>query len=265
MNKHVASKILWLVPLAWAPGACSTDGPVDIGHNVAELSDFAASWDGYAEAASFPKSGSDRVRLILHPNGEGTLELGDAAPVPPPTRAEGGYLLSGVGGSEGSVDDAFRDGFKYPVHEARVEVGRIRFGISPLDLYGAWCALVPPVPNEQAASGYACGSSSGGKSSMPEDCFFSYPGADPMVFDQVPVDCGIFDLCVGGIGGRTCTCTASACGARVTPTDGVSLDGYSVVVDAALDPGGTTLVGTLVIKDGPSKVDRITIRMLKTP
>jgi hypothetical protein len=262
MNKYVASKILWLVPLAWAPGACSSDGPVDIGHNVAELSDYAASWDGYAEATSFPKSGSDRVRLILHPDGEGTLEIGDAPPVPPPTQAEGGYLLAGVGGAEGSLEEAFRDGFKYPVHEARVEAGRIRFGISPWDLYGAWCALVPPVPNAEAPSGYACGASGGSMSYMPEACSFSYPTADPRVSDQVPVDCGIFELCVGG---RTCTCTATTCGARVTPSDGVSLDAYSVVLDAALDATGTTLMGTLAIKDGESKVDRITIRMAKAP
>ena len=54
MSKSIASKILWLVPLAWAPGACSTNGPVDIGHDGAELSDYAASWDGYGEAVSFP-------------------------------------------------------------------------------------------------------------------------------------------------------------------------------------------------------------------
>jgi hypothetical protein len=264
MSKSIASKILWLVPLAWAPGACSTDGPVDIGHDGAELSDYAASWDGYGEVASFPESGSDRVRLILHANGEGTLELGDIAPLPPPTQAEGGYLIdTGAGGRGGTPTDAFRDGFKYPVYEARVEAGRIRFGIDPLDLYGAWCALVPPVPNELSPSGYACGAISGARNyDGLDDCAFQFATSDPMEpYVLVPVDCGIFELCSGG---GPCTCTASACGPYVIPSDGSSLDNYPVVVDAAIDPAGTMLTGTLAIKDGVN-TQRITIRMQRAP
>ena len=258
MIKNVASKILWLIPLAWAPAACSTDGPIDIGRDVAELSDYAANWDGYGEAASFPEAGSDRVRLVLHANGEGTLELGDAAPLPPPTQAEGGYLMgTGTGGNAGTAD-AFRDGFKYPVHEARVEAGRIRFGIDPLDLYGAWCALVPPVRNEVAPSGYACGSSRSGMDSSPEACFFY---GDPMSLESMAVDCGIYRMCMYG---GPCTCTASACGAHVTPSDGMSLDNYAIVVDAAIDPAGTALTGTLAIKDSGT-TNRITIRMQRAP
>jgi hypothetical protein len=263
MSKSIASKILWLVPLAWAPGACSTDGPVDIGHDVAELSDYAASWDGYGEAVSFPEAGSDRVRLILNANGEGTLELGDAPPLPSPTQAEGGYLVDNGKFGAGEMANAFRDGFKYPVHEARVEAGRIRFGIDPLDIYGAWCALVPPVPNPQVPSGYACGPGGGGRSTGLDTCYFGFPSGDPMVPDSVnvPVDCGIFELCIGA---GPCTCTASACAPHVTPSDANSLANYHVIVDAAVDPAGTTLTGTLAIGSDPSG-ERITIRMQRAP
>jgi hypothetical protein len=263
MSKSIASKILWLVPLAWAPGACSTDGPVDIGHDGAELSDYAASWDGYGEAVSFPESGSDRVRLILNANGEGTLELGDAPPVPTPTQAEGGYLVDTSAGGPGTPTNAFRDGFKYPVHEARVEAGRIRFGIDPFDLYGAWCALVPPVPNPQRPSGYACGVSGSANNLAPDECFFDFPTGDPMEpWLTVPTDCGIWVVCGGG---GPCTCTASACGPNVTPSDGISLDNYPVVVDAAVDPAGTILTGTLAIKEAVDNTLRITIRMQRAP
>jgi len=222
---------------------------------VAELSDYAASWDGYGEAASFPESGSDRVRLVLHANGEGTLEVGDAAPLPPPTQAEGGYLMnSGTGGNAGT-EGAFRDGFKYPVHEARVEAGRIRFGIDPLDLYGAWCALVPPMPNDGVPSGYACGTPSSGMNSPPDQCFFYTP-------QETPVDCGIYRMCMYG---GPCTCTASACGPHVTPSDGMSLENYIVVVDAAIDSAGTSLTGTLAIKEDGGSTNRITIRMQRAP
>ena len=42
------------------------------------------------------------------------------------------------------------------------------------------------------------------------------------------------------------------------PSDGSSLDNYPVVVDAAIDPAGTMLTGTLAIKDGVN-TQRITI------
>ena len=264
MSKSIASKILWLVPLAWAPGACSTNGPVDIGHDGAELSDYAASWDGYGEVASFPESGSDRVRL--DPPRERRRNAGARRhPAVAAANAGRGRLphRHRRGWKGRDATDAFRDGFKYPVYEARVEAGRIRFGIDPLDLYGAWCALVPPVPNELRPSGYACGAISGARNyDGLDDCAFQFATSDPMEpYVLVPVDCGIFELCSGG---GPCTCTASACGPNVIPSDGSSLDNYPVVVDAAIDPAGTMLTGTLAIKDGVN-TQRITIRMQRAP
>ena len=85
--------------------------------------------------------------MILHANGEGTLELGDIAPLPPPTQAEGGYLIdTGAGGRGGTPTDAFRDELKTGLRSAggsRPDSFRNR----PPDLYGAWCALVLLVPN----------------------------------------------------------------------------------------------------------------------
>jgi hypothetical protein len=265
ITRSLAAKLVWLLPLTVAPGACSTDAPVDIGHDVAKLSDYAANWDGYAEAATFPKGGSDRVRLRLDDTGEGTLEIGDAPRVPVPTQAEGGYLLDDVdnkgAGGAGGASGAFRDGFQYPVHQARVEAGRIRFGIDPLDLYGAWCKFVSPVVNETAPSGYACGASGGSRSldKSPNECEFQTASGDPTQPNRIPVDCGIYDLCVGP---GVCTCTSTACGPHVIPTDGTSLDAYPIVVDAAIDATGTSLTGTLAMKSGET-TERITIRMLK--
>ena len=48
-------KLRWLLPLVLAPVACSDGPPVDIGHGQALISDYAASWDGYAEAYTFPE------------------------------------------------------------------------------------------------------------------------------------------------------------------------------------------------------------------
>src|SRR4051812_1872769 len=64
--------------------ACSNDsGSVDVGRNVgSQLADYAASWDGYAEAYVFD-DGSDHVRIPLDAAGQGTLVVGDQAPPPP--------------------------------------------------------------------------------------------------------------------------------------------------------------------------------------
>lgn len=262
MTKSLASKLVWLLPLAMTPSACSSDGPVDIGHDMAKLSDYAANWDGYAEAAAFPKAGSDRVRLRLDPNGEGTLEIGNAAALPAPTQAEGGYLLDNTGaGGAGWTGQAFRDGFQYPIHQARVEEGRIRFGIDPLDLYGAWCKFVPPLQNQLAPSGYACGPEGGGRSvgQTPDICEYQTPSSDPLNPNRINIDCGIYELCVGS---GVCTCTAASCGPHVVPPDGTDLDNYPIVIDAAIDASGNVLTGTMAIKSS-SATDRITIRMLK--
>ncbi|HEY4185772.1 MAG TPA: hypothetical protein VGP07_11940 [Polyangia bacterium] len=96
----------------------------------------------------------------------------------------------------------------------------------------------------------------------PPMCEFQLPTSDPSHNDIVPVDCGIYSLCVGG---GPCTCTATACGSHVMPSDGTSLDNYRVMVDAAIDQSGTSLTGTLAIKDSAGTVNRITIRLQKNP
>src|SRR5262245_9474401 len=69
--------------------ACSGGDPT-VTTSGNQVSDYAATWDGYAEAFTF-EDGSDRVRLTIHANGEGTIEVGDSAPLPPPTDPNVGY------------------------------------------------------------------------------------------------------------------------------------------------------------------------------
>src|SRR5450432_936374 len=95
MMKNVGSRAL--VALLCGAGfsaACSGGGAVNIGNTAvigSQLSDYAASWDGYAEAYTFMPDGSDRVRLTIDANGQGTLEVGNAALLPPPTDPNVGY------------------------------------------------------------------------------------------------------------------------------------------------------------------------------
>jgi hypothetical protein len=115
------------------------------------------------------------------------------------------------------------------------------------------------VPNESAASGFACGGDGGSMSLDNNTCEFQRGGTSTMQPIRTPVDCGIYQLCVGA---GVCTCTSTACGPHVIPTDGTSLDDYPIVIDAAIDAAGTALTGTLAIKTGGA-TERITVRMQK--
>ena len=257
--------LVLLVSIAAFHSACGNGRDVDIGHTAAQLSDFAATWDGYAEAKTFDPGGSDRVRLVLDPSGVGTLEVGDGAALPTPTTAEGGYLLEDKGlDGIGGVDELVREGFKFPVHEARVESGRIRLGIDPHEIFGAWCSLTPPFVNSGAASGYSCGPAVSGTNTDDQGntvCIYSTGGGPEQAQSEVVVDCGIMYTCMAY---NPCTCTASACGPRVVPA-GTLLDRYDAMVDAAISQDGQTLTGTLAIKSSSGDTSRITVRMQKSP
>jgi hypothetical protein len=234
----------------WSALACSDGGNVDIGTNTgANLSDYAASWDGHAEAYTFPGTTSDRVRLTLDANGHGHLQFGDAQLLPPATDPNVGYPPGAdltfaplVSGSE------VRDGFEYPVYGVRVETNRVRFGVWSRDLYAGWCSLQTMTYAIDGGGVYTClppspGGTIEGGTGM--ECALLDASRTPEAFD-----CLKLALCetVG-----VCTCSATGCAPEPAPADDTL---FPVTFDGALDPGGTTLVGTLVLN-----VDRVTVRL----
>lgn len=248
-----------LLPLLLAPVACSDGAPVDLGHGQALISDYAANWDGYAEAYAFPDGSSDRVRIVMDATGEGTLQVGDAALDPTPT--DPNVPLP-------SVPGRFHDGFRYPIHAATVEAGRIRFKIDPGTRWASWCAIQVPYARTESLTGYVC-------VDLPDDKEFTDKGLtgectvwqhDPADTDPsngvtltnpMPVSCNRYNPCVYGI----CACTASSCAYDPTVPHP---DGLSVDVDGALADDGASLVGTLAIHpdwDHPDVADRLTIRL----
>src|SRR6185369_16576824 len=144
---------------------CSTDGPVDIGSRQmigSQLTDYAATWDGYAEAFNFWPDGSDRVRLVVDGSGHGTLEIGDAAPIPPATDPNVGYPPGGYStfspvnvGAQGRLAPLV-EGFRYPLHGVAVDADRIHLGVDPADLYTGWCPLQTSYPADAAQGFYSC-------------------------------------------------------------------------------------------------------------
>ena len=186
---------------------CSSGDAVNIGNTQAigsELADYAAIWDGYAEAHTFG-DGSDHVHLTIDASGQGFLQFGDSAPPPAPTDPSVGYPPGAAGfGGPGTVTSTPLPGFLYPIHSAGVQAERIQLGVDPNDLYSAWCAIVPSFPNATQSTGYGC---------LPEFQQAGYmPGSGcsllPTGGTTEAVDCSKLDLCFMGM---VCTCTANAC------------------------------------------------------
>ena len=112
--------------------------------------DYVGKWDGYTEAYTFQPDGSNRVRLTIDAQGQGTLEVGNAALLPPPTDPNVGYPPSADGGAPSEQipqsNSGLTEGFLYPIYGTQVVANRIQLGTVPGDLYSAWCALQTPYP-----------------------------------------------------------------------------------------------------------------------
>ncbi len=232
-------------------GACSSDKPVNIGNTAigSELSDYAATWDGYAEAYAFQPDGSDRVRLTLDASGHGTLEIGNTALLSPPTDPNVAFPKNATGSvvpSPGS--GSLAEGFLYPVYAADVQADRIQLGVNPGDLWAVWCALQTPVMyqaiDEQTGTLqtiYGC----------LDPTTATPPGGGCVMVDPdggtTPIDCGKTVLCDGP--DLACSCTATAC-TSVPVAAGLTAVQYPIELDGALDSTGTMLTGTLTLGTG---------------
>jgi hypothetical protein len=264
MMKNVGSRAL--VALLCGAGfsaACSGGGAVNIGNTTvvgSQLSDYAASWDGYAEAYTFMPDGSDRVRLTIDANGQGTLEVGNAALLPPPTDPNVGYppgLVIDSPELAPALTGQLVEGFLFPIYATRVQADRIQLGAQSTDLYAAWCALQTPIPSYETTitpDGGIPTSISGASDAGVVSTFYTCaPNLPSMISpttgcvlinpDQttIPIDCGKFALCEGSLG---CQCNASGCASEQVAA-GTPVGNYGTELDGTLDSTGTTLTGTL--------------------
>jgi hypothetical protein len=221
-------------------GACSSGDPVSIGDDHPgkssyALEDYAASWDGYVEAYNFP-SGSDRVRLTLDENGDGYLQLGDQPLAPPATDGNVVYGPPYNTRERFGISLTHEEHFRYPVHGTRLSENRIELGFDLNEPFKAWCELQTPVLWGQQ---YAC-AANWGLTSNDAGELVCYSGTDA----ATPIDCGKATLCRPD---RPCHCTAEGCGVVVT----TSLTDLTHRLDAALEDGGASLEGTILLDTVP--------------
>ena len=254
MRALLASAVM-LVPLA-----CSDQDPVQV-YTGNQISDYVATWDGYAEAYQF-EDGSDRIRLRIGADGHGSIQVGDMAllahPVDP--AAAPWNWLSG-----NALVTRLKPGFLYPLYDPRVETARLRLGASFRDLYGEWCATQTPyrrevsdpaeyycVPNGEgnivaSADGTTCTTTDGLGQPMSIDCMTVVACTFPPPCDHLTGGCG-------DSAGLLCPCDASSCSIpAVVPGQ------YPVQIDAALEADGSRLSGTFLASDGT----RFTIRLTR--
>jgi hypothetical protein len=222
MNMKMTRLLSVLVPLAGLQ-ACADNGKVDLGTSVtgASLADYVDAWDGYTEAQQFVFD-SDRIRVKITSDGQGTLMLGEAHTYPPATDPNVGYPPDEDAMAIITKSSMFRAGMEYPLHGVKVESKRIRFTVSTNDFYKAWCELQTPVPTGDPNVFYCGPNGYVGKSDG--TCSVSDTGA--------PIDCLKARLCLGP---TVCACTATSCTANTE---------FSTQFDGALREDGTLLEGT---------------------
>jgi hypothetical protein len=247
-----------------APLGCSS-GQVNIGNTQnlgGKLSDYAAQWDGYAEAYTFGPSNSDRIRLVLDGQGQGTVQIGSDALLPAPTDPNVGYPAGVTIDSNWRPSSGLSGGVLYPVYAAQVQASRIQLGLKPNDYYKAWCALQtsyhilvgymsqPPDGGGVPLDGgwyptyaYSCNPEPGaGENLDTHQCTLEIDNPDGS-HTYPPIDCGKMYLCAY----QVCDCNATGCGAFPALDASSIAAQYPVELDAALDATGTNMTGTLNI------------------
>lgn len=235
---HGISGVVSVIALLGVAG-CSSDPDVDIGDGRTgqRLTDYAAVWEGYAEGYDF-SDGSDRVRIALDENGDGTLEVGDsAALVTDPDRAPRGARAGLV------------PGFAYAVRVANVESSRLRLRVDSKEVLSGWCSVqtshATATPDIWTCMPWgATGTSAEGCNVTPEDTNV-----------KVPYDCDAIQICQ--LGPELCGCTESGCAIPAFDEAGPVQFG----VDAALGDSGDTLEGTLLL--GELIAERPIIRLTR--
>jgi hypothetical protein len=222
MNLKMTRFLSLVISLAGVQACGPNNGKVDLGASVtgASLADYVDQWEGYTEARQFVP-GSDRIRVKIGADGQGTLVLGDAHTYPVPTDPNLGYPPEDDAMSVTGKAQMFQPGMEYPLHGVKVESKRIRFTVSMNDFYKAWCELQTPIPTSTPGY-YSCGPD-GFSSDGNGMCFAGT--------STVPVNCAKALLCSQFV----CTCTATSC---------TSYDDFYVQFDAALGEEGAQLVGT---------------------
>jgi hypothetical protein len=267
MSQWIRKKVLWgVMGFGALVAGCGSDqvnigdGQLNVDKN--SLSSYAATWEGYVEAYTFP-SGTDRVRVVLDENGTGRLQVGEGGLVPASD--------PNVGYPPAVVDYATRsdpwvgydpakglwDGVGYPLVDAQIQAERIRWKVDLYAAYSDWCALQTPVYRPDVSStAYAC--------------------VGPFQIAQWPIDCRIGETadsmgppidCIKALNcSLMCPCRDTGCTSlnNFTWTNKALMPNLAAKIetDLALSDDGKQLVGSILF---PDVVGARTLRLKRVP
>jgi hypothetical protein len=161
--------------------------------------DISGTWKGYVENYSF-RDTSDAItlRIVSGPNGITGHATFGMSPLPPPvTNPTIGYPP----GVDPDPTAAY-PGFPFTIENASLEGSRLRFGISPAEMWKRWCEAQIPIADEANVGSYGCARNWATKYGVPCSQF------DPATMHWVQADCGRVRLCFPG---SVCQCMAKAC------------------------------------------------------
>lgn len=220
--------------------ACGGKPELDVGEETTQtgeaLSDYAADWNGYAEAFKVTGDGSDRVRVTLDGNGQGSLRFGDESLSQPsdpnayPRNEEPDHINYDA--------SAVVSGIEYPIVNAVVTAARIRFGYDVGARHEAWCALHEPAEVQDSCTGLITNLGTDPETGI------QYCRRENAPKEPVTVDCETLRVC------SECKCDGTSCH---------SSHPQVFQVDAALDDDGDSLVGTMIV--GGFGSPRVAIRL----
>lgn len=176
------------------------EGDASTGGGNSKLAAFEGSWDGEIDLWE-AESGSNRVRIELDADGQGTVRFGDrpiesAADHPYPNDAS---VPDHDSPSDNPVESAF-----YPVRGATLDEGRLEFFVELGDLFDGFCTAQAEItPSCDPPTPF-------GTSSSSDACSFKAPDGDD-VWSEVEVPCYRVTFCYHW---RACECSEDTCEAR---------------------------------------------------
>jgi len=238
---------------ALAPAACSDRDSTTV-YTGNQISDYAATWDGYAEAFQF-EDGTDRVRVTISLDGHGTVQVGDWPLTPPPTDPSVGYPAAPWKWNTvwGRVGEELKPGFRFEISQTRVDTARLRFGVDYHDMYREWCAMQSSHPMAPAGETSTC--LPDWYNTVPSDDGTSCAVTDGLGQPVSGVDCVQVLVCQIPNPTWLCPCDAGGC-AVPSPANGIA----PIQIDGALEMDGRQFVGTLANNDTGT---RYTIRLTR--
>ncbi|MFO0588160.1 MAG: hypothetical protein U0441_11500 [Polyangiaceae bacterium] len=166
-------------------------------------------WTGYIENYKFP-SGSDhltvRITGVVDGVATGTVRLGDAPDLPPPTDPDVAYppdYSATHHGEIGPKDGAPYEGFDYTLQDGVYTATRLKGHMFGTEVWNAWCALQTPYELPSSPGMYKC------TPNGPETWDFDN---NVCTDNGIQFDCGKQQLCSG----ITCECDADHCHGSMT-------------------------------------------------